>query len=437
MPINFEILTIFPELFDNFKSTGIISRAIKENIISINCTNLRDFAINQHGQIDDTPYGGGSGMILRIDAVAPAIDFAKRKFPNAKVILFSPRGKVLTQDMAKKMVNVTQLSNHTNLQVDENIDFILLCNRYEGVDERAIQSFVDLEINIGDYILMGAEIPAMAFIECISRLLPNVLGNSDSIKNESFEHYLLEYPQYTKPSEYNGMLVPEVLLSGNHKEIEKWREEESIEITKERRPDLYQKAVYSKKLQSKVENKNISLALIHYPVLGKQGETITSSITNIDLHDIARSCRTFDIKSLYIIHPTKILRTLSEKIYDHWDTGFGATYNPNRREALSLLKILPVLEDAILDIKTTTGRMPTIVTTSAHINPNTTSYEDFREIIANSDNPFLILFGTGWGLADEIMALAKYRLEPILGRGDYNHLSVRSAAAIILDRLLG
>ncbi|MDR2337591.1 MAG: tRNA (guanosine(37)-N1)-methyltransferase TrmD [Deltaproteobacteria bacterium] len=430
MPINFQILTIFPELFEPFKKFGLISRAINENKIKIETTQLRDFAINTHGQIDDTPYGGGSGMILRIEPAVTAIKYAKKKLPNAKIVLFSPRGKTFNQELVKKL-ELTQASK------EQNTDFIILCTRYEGVDERIIQHYVDLEISLGDYILMGGEVPAMAFMESICRLLPGVLGNPESIKNESFENYLLEYPQYTKPNVYEGLSVPTVLLSGNHQEIQNWQKEQALKITQERRPDLYQKAIHSKQLVPKVNNPNISLALIHYPVLGKNGEIITSSITNIDLHDVARSCKTFDVDALYIVHPTKILRRLSEKIFEHWNTGYGSTYNPNRKEALALLKILPTIEDVILDLRNRNGKTPIIVTTSARSGSDTISYENLREIIAETDHPFLILFGTGWGLANEVMELAKYRLDPILGCGRYNHLSVRSAAAIILDRLLG
>ena len=448
--VKFHILTIFPELFEPFKKYGLVSKALNEGLISIECTQLRDFAINTHGQIDDTPYGGGSGMVLRIETAAAAIRQAKAKLPGAKVVLFSPRGQVFTQEMARKMANMGHISgtNGCNSVPAESApsecatsDFILLCSRYEGVDERVIEQFVDIELNMGDYIVMGAEVPAMAFIESVSRLLPGVLGNPKSTETESFENYLLEYPQYTKPSEYEGLTVPAVLLSGNHKEIQKWQEAQSAEITQQRRPDLWQKAQFHqkhcKKLQPEVTNPRISLALVHYPVLGKRGEIITTSITNIDLHDIARTCKTYDVESLYIVHPTKILRRLSEKIFEHWDSGFGATYNPNRREALALLKIVPTLEDVILDLQTRLGKKPTIVTTSAKSDNDTISYENLRAVISKTDTPYLVLFGTGWGLADDVMEMAKYRLEPILGRGNYNHLSVRSAAAIILDRLLG
>ena len=426
--VHFQVLTIFPELFETFKSVGLLSRGIEQGAIDITTSHLRDFAINTHGQIDDTPYGGGSGMVLRPEPADAAIKKAKELDPSAKVVLFTPRGQVFTQNLARKLANQAQ---------ENNSGFILLCCRYEGVDERIAKHYVDLEINIGDYIMMGGEAPAMSFIESVGRLVPGVLGNPESQTEESFENILLEYPQYTKPSEYQGMKVPDVLLSGHHAQIEKWRHEQALEDTKTRRPDLYQKSLTARSLKPRVANPNIALALIHYPVLDKQGAVITSSITNIDLHDIARSCRTYNIESLYIVHPTKILRRLSEKICEHWDTGYGSTYNPNRKEALSLLRIVPELNDAIMDLKERFGRNPVIVTTSARAAANTTTYDDFRIRLSNSEDPHLLLFGTGWGLTDEVMNLAQYRLEPINGRGNYNHLSVRSAAAIILDRLLG
>ncbi|MCC6932402.1 MAG: tRNA (guanosine(37)-N1)-methyltransferase TrmD [Deltaproteobacteria bacterium] len=425
---NYQFITIFPELIEQFIKAGLISRARSSGLIDISCINLRDFAINTHGQVDDSPYGGGSGMVLRVEPAFAAIDNARQKSPQAKVLSFTPRGQVFNQGMAHRLL---QEAN------ENNAGFILLCNRYEGVDERVVQQRVDYEINMGDYIMMGGETPALAFLEATSRLIPGVLGNADSIAEESFENNLLEYPQYTKPAEFQGLKVPEVLLSGNHAEIKKWREDKSLADTLEKRPDLAAKADYLRSKTPRIDTTKISLALIHYPVLDKQGDIITSSVTNIDLHDIARSCRTYDIDKLYIVHPTKILRRLSEKICDHWEFGYGLKYNPNRSEALSLIKVCPELQDVLLDIKERHGRLPKIVTTSARSTSDTISYVDFRGILATTTVPHLILFGTGWGLADEVMSLSDYRLDPIYGCSHYNHLSVRSAAAIILDRLLG
>lgn len=426
--LRYQVLTIFPELITQFCSFGLLQKAAASGLIDISAINLRDFAINTHGQVDDTPYGGGSGMVLRPEPAFAAISKAKESDPRAKVILFTPRGRVFDQSMAKRLVADAQNSN---------AGFILLCTRYEGVDERITEQCVDYEINMGDYIMMGGETPAMAFLEATGRLLPNVLGNPESIAEESFENSLLEYPQFTKPGEFQGLKVPDVLLSGNHAEITKWRKERARQDTVARRPDLAATANYLESKTPRIDTSKISLALIHSPVLDKQGDIITSSITNIDLHDIARTSRTFNLDALYIVHPTKILRRLAEKICEHWDSGFGAKYNPNRSEALALIRLFPALNDVLMDIKERHGKMPKIITTSARPAPDTISYQELRHILAQNTGPYLLLFGTGWGLADEIIALSDYRLDPIYGCANYNHLSVRSAAAIILDRLVG
>lgn len=407
------ILSLFPELFENFLQTGLLGRAIQSGTISVSCEQLRTFAVNTHGQVDDTPYGGGSGMVLRADTAIPALEAAKAKHPGARTICFSPRGKPFTQTDAHRLAAEKEL--------------ILLCNRYEGVDERVLEHCVDEEISIGDFITQGGEVPAMAFIEAISRLRPDVLGNPESLQKESFEQGLLEYPQYTKPQCFREWEVPEVLRSGNHAAIAEWQKQQAILTTAKRRPDLITPQMAS----------SLSLALVHHPVLNKEGRVITSSITNLDVHDIARSSRTYGCDSFYIAHPTKALRRLAEKICEHWNTGYGSTYNPNRKDALSVIRIKADFGDVTLDLEERFQKRPLIVTTSAKSAPNTFSYQDFRAELAVVDRPVLLVFGTGWGLADEIMELADYRLAPIYGPTDYNHLSVRAAVAIILDRIFG
>ncbi len=418
--MRFQLLTIFPDFFDRFRSLGLVGRACDEGKVAIEATQLRDYAINTHGQIDDTPYGGGSGMVLRIETAAAAIKAAKEKDPHARVILFTPRGKRLDQKLVRHFVEDAQ---------ERNGGFVLLCCRYEGVDERIAAHWVDDEISVGDYIIQGGESAAAVFVEAVTRLLPGVLGNPDSTVEESFESPLLEYPQYTKPNEYEGFKVPDVLLSGNHAQIAKWRKERAREDTAVRRPDLI-----GRDAMPKCE---ISVALVHYPVHNKNGEVVASSITNLDLHDIARSACTYGIQKYYVIHPTKTLRKLSEKICDHWETGYGATYNANRGEALSAISILPDLDDAITDIEVRTGKLPRIITTSAKDDPPGLDFDRMREVIYASEQPVLILFGTGWGLTDEVLDRADLHLKPIKGFTSYNHLSVRAAAAIIFDRLFG
>ena len=218
--MKFDILTLFPEMFENLKQS-IIGRAIEKNIININLINIRDFSKDKHKKVDDTPYGGGAGMVMKPDVVYSAYNSIKDK--NAKVIYMSPQGKTLNQ---KK---VEELSKEEHL--------VILCGHYEGIDQRVLDKIVDEEISIGDYVLTGGELPAMVLIDSVSRYVEGVL-KEDSIKEESFSNGLLEYPQYTRPEVFEGEKVPEILLSGHHKNINKWRKEKSLEITKKKRPEL-------------------------------------------------------------------------------------------------------------------------------------------------------------------------------------------------------
>ena len=218
--MKFDVLTLFPEMFKSLDES-IIGRAVEKGLIEINLINIRDFSKNKHKKVDDTPYGGGAGMVLMPDVVYDA--YSSVKDENAKVIYLSPQGKVLNQNKVK------ELSKENHL--------ILLCGHYEGIDQRVLDEIVDEEISIGDYVLTGGELPAMVLIDSVSRYVEGVLSE-DSTKEESFSNNLLEYPQYTRPEEFRGKRVPEVLLSGHHENIKKWREQKSLEITKQKRPDL-------------------------------------------------------------------------------------------------------------------------------------------------------------------------------------------------------
>ena len=218
--MKFDVLTLFPESFEPIKQS-ILGRALEKNLISLNLINIRDFSKDKHKKVDDTPYGGGAGMVIRPDVVYDA--YKSIKDENAKVIYMSPQGNVLNQ---KK---VESLSKEKHL--------ILLCGHYEGIDQRVIDEIVDEEISIGDYVLTGGEIPAMVLIDSVSRYVEGVL-TKESIKEESFSNNLLEYPQYTRPETFLDKKVPEVLLSGQHENIRKWREEQALKNTYQKRPDL-------------------------------------------------------------------------------------------------------------------------------------------------------------------------------------------------------
>ncbi len=218
--MKFDVLTLFPEMFDCLNQS-IIGRATEKELIDIKLVNIRDFSNNKHKKVDDTPYGGGSGMVMMPDVVYRA--FQSVESEKAKVIYMSPQGKTLDQKKVEDLAKQEHL--------------IILCGHYEGIDQRVLDKIVDEEISIGDYVLTGGEIPAMVLIDSVSRYVKGVL-NEESVKEESFSNGLLEYPQYTRPEVFEGEKVPNILLSGNHQNIEKWRKEKSFETTKKKRPDL-------------------------------------------------------------------------------------------------------------------------------------------------------------------------------------------------------
>ena len=222
--MKFEIITLFPEMFSAIKEEGVIARAIKKSIISISEWQLRDFSANKYKNIDDKPYGGGGGMVMQVKPIRECIAKIKEHTPETKVIYLSPQGQQLNQSLVEKLASFNSLT--------------LLCGRYEGVDERIIENDIDYEVSIGDYVISGGELAAMVLIDSVSRRLPNVLGNQDSLK-DSFTDNLLDYPHYTRPEIVDGQSVPGVLLSGNQANIDAWRNEQSKEKTKQKRPDLF------------------------------------------------------------------------------------------------------------------------------------------------------------------------------------------------------
>ena len=225
--LRFDIVSIFPGMFESPFGGSIIKRACEEGLLDIRVHDLRDFTLNKHRKVDDTPFGGGVGMVMNVEPIARALEEIKKEVPQARTILLSPGGKPFNQEKA------WQLSNLENM--------ILICGRYEGIDERVRLHFADEEISIGDYVLTGGEIPAMVLIEAVSRLVPGVLGDSESIVEESFSGDLLEYPQYTRPQDYKGLKVPEILVSGDPKKIRDWQQAEALKKTARVRPDLLEK----------------------------------------------------------------------------------------------------------------------------------------------------------------------------------------------------
>lgn len=230
--IRFDILTVFPEMFASPFQFSLLKKAQERGLIEIGLHNIRDHAFDKHRMTDDTPYGGGCGMVMKVDPIDRTLDAVKRAKEGSLVVLLTPQGERFRQSMAAELATCSQI--------------ILICGHYEGVDERVRQYLVDREISIGDYVLTGGELSAMVVVDAVSRLIPGVLGNSESAASESFSMGLLEYPQYTRPLEYKDWKVPDVLVSGHHREIDLWRKRESLRRTLTRRPDLLKDASLSK-----------------------------------------------------------------------------------------------------------------------------------------------------------------------------------------------
>lgn len=220
------VITLFPEMFDGPFSHSIIKRAVDEGILAIELVNPREFAFNKHQSVDDSPFGGGAGMVLRPEPVIRAVDYINQKSPanNHRVVLLSPAGRKFDQSIARELSSYEQLT--------------FICGHYEGIDDRVREAVVDEALSIGDYVLTGGELPAMVVIDAVARLVGGVLGDAASSLDESFSAPMLEYPQYTRPREYRGMAAPDILTNGNHAEISRWRTQKALEVTQRHRPDL-------------------------------------------------------------------------------------------------------------------------------------------------------------------------------------------------------
>ena len=421
MKIN--ILTIFPQFFESPLSCGLVSKAVEKGIIDFNLLDLRDFTFNRQRNVDDRPYGGGPGMVMGLDAPVGAFRHLKG---GGRRIMLSPKGRRLDQNFARELAQEEELT--------------LLCGRYEGIDARLDEIYPVEEVSIGDFVLNGGETGALCLIESVGRLLPGYMGHEGSADEESFSSGLLEYPHYTRPEEYENRAVPDVLRSGDHARIAAWRREQALCETLAHRPDLLGEAPLGDGdvnfLRSRSRHrpgKNLFLALVHYPIVNKGKKVVTTSLTNLDVHDIARVSRTYGLGGYFICTPIEDQQALAGQLLEYWLTGGGSGANPDRGEALNLVRVVGLLENAIAEIEERTGKRPRVVATSARAGDMPGS--QVRAWL--DDQPVLLVMGTGYGLASEVIERADGLLRGIRFLDSYNHLSVRSATSILVDRLLG
>ncbi len=422
--MHFTVLTIFPEFFDSFLSCGLMAKAVEAGVVSVDRVNPRDFATDRHHTVDDRPYGGGPGMVMGLPTLVSALRSLER--PGRRLML-SPAGRPLTQRFAAELAGEEALT--------------LLCGRYEGIDARLFDLFDITPVSVGDFVLSGGESAAACLMEAVSRLAPGFMGKEASAEEESFSAGLLEYPHYTRPEVFEGLAVPPELLSGNHAAIAAWRRERSLETTLARRPDLFDAATITREEAARLRRlpraragRNMHLGLVHGPVVLKDGKVGTVSLTNLDVHDIARVSRTYGLGGFEVVSPLRDQLALAARIVGHWREGPGLAANPDRTEALSLVRLHEGLDAALDAVAADHGRRPALVATSAK-GPATLSFAAARELIGS--RPTLVVLGTGHGLADAVLERADGILPPLRPFSDYNHLSVRAAAGILTDRLLG
>ena len=429
------IVTLFPEFFDSPLKAGLLGRAQETDTLKITLHNPRDNAHDRHKTVDDRPYGGGPGMVMLLEPLARTLRELGHDGPEKgrkkRLLLMSPKGRPLTQGFARELAE----------DMASGAPVTIVCGRYEGFDARLDEIFSVEHVSLGDFVLNGGETAALAVIESAARLLPGFMGHENSGDEESFSASLLEYPHYTRPEIFEEHAVPEILRSGDHGKIAAWRRKESLLATAERRPDLFDNALISedeadfiRTVPREDTSRNLFCALVHYPVLDKAKKSVAVSLTNLDIHDIARCSCTYGLGGYYVTTPLEDQRNLLQSLLGHWQEGAGAKTNADRAEAFSLVKPAASVEEAVNDITERTGRRPLLIGTSASGSGNVT-FSGVREKLRNV--PVLLVFGTGQGLSPYLCDTFDFMLPPLRRFGSYNHLSVRSAVAIMLDRILG
>jgi tRNA (guanine37-N1)-methyltransferase len=427
--LHIALISIFPEFFSGPLSSGLMRRAREAGILSFSLHNPRQWAHDRHRTVDGRPYGGGPGMVMLPGPLAGALaylGFGRDQAPG-RLLLLSPAGRPITQALARSLAAESFLT--------------LICGRYEGVDARLAELFPLEAVSVGDFVLHGGEAAALCLVEAVARLLPGFMGDEQSGEEESFSRGLLEYPHYTRPEEFQGLSVPEILRSGDHGRIAAWRRRASLETTRRLRPDLLTTAPLEEEDRDLLRSlprlgRNLYCGLVHYPVLDQEKNSVAVSLTNLDIHDIARISCTYGLGGYFVLTPLEDQRRLLEELVRHWTQGRGKKRNPHRARALSLVRWFAGIAETVAHLEAVTGRSPLVVgTTAADEDPPVLTHRRLAEILA--ERPVLLLFGTGHGLAPEARDLCHAFAPSLRRHGPYNHLPVRAATAVTLDRILG
>ncbi len=439
------IITVFPEVHETFLKLSIIGRAIEKGLVSFNLVRMADFCQPKE-RIDEPTVGPGTGMIIKPEVIERAITHCEQQWGQGHKIFFSPQGVKLTQPVFRQLAKEffrqqSQQSIETNIEPERSTKhIILICPRYEGIDERVEAHYADMVVSIGDYVLMGGDVPAHVFLEGLLRLMPGIVGKWESVEHESFTGSFLDYPEYGLPVEWMGMKIPDIVQSGNHAAIDEWRTQQACEKTKLKRFDWFATSNPDKKSMQRMAAciPPHYVALMHTQIKLKDGSIGNTSITSIDLHDTARSCATYGVKNFFMVSPLADQQAIIATLLDFWHSDIGKQYNSSRFHAVNKVKPMYTFDDVIVDITQQEGKVPVIVATSAkeHAHIQKIDYTQ-QGVVWQHNRPVLFLFGTGQGLADSLVDRCDFLLAPIRGLTEFNHLSVRSAMAVILDRWLG
>jgi tRNA (guanine37-N1)-methyltransferase len=428
--MNVSVLTLFPELYKAFLQQSLLKKSQEKEIVSFSMYNLLDYA--EPGKRIDTPtVGHRSGMVLRTDYTELAVDACEKAYGKAFKIFLSPQGKKLNQRTVKDLWN----------RIKDEKNILLFAGRYEGFDQRIEDHYADEIVSVGDFITMGGDIPAMLLIEALLRYMPGVVGKEDSVEYDSFSHAFVDYPEYGKPVEWKGLQIPEILLSGNHGAVDLWREEKAAEKTVLNHFEWLRSSQLTQDEKQKARKyiPNHYVALMHNDIKLKDNRVGATSVTSLDIHDIARSSRTYGFAGYFVVTALSDQRKIMSSILDFWsEHSPGSAYNKNRHDAMRHVSIQSDLDVVIQEIEKKEGKMPIIIGTSARhqdIKNKITFYDQAK--VWQQDRPVLILLGTGFGMSDQLLERCDYMMVPVEGFSNFNHLSVRSAAAIIFDRWLG
>ncbi|MBY0109916.1 MAG: tRNA (guanosine(37)-N1)-methyltransferase TrmD [Candidatus Babeliaceae bacterium] len=430
------VVTLFPELYKPFFSTSLVKRAQDAHIIDTHVYNLFSYAEPKQ-RIDGPTFGHGAGMVIKPEIIEKAVTDIQGQHGSAFKIFFSPRGKKLDQKLLGNL--------YKRMLEQEKDHLMLLPARYEGMDARIETEYADEIISIGDFVLMGGDVPAMVFIEGLLRFIPAIVGKSESVEQDSFSGPFVDYPEYTTPVMWKGHEVPELLRSGNHKAIADWRHQEVARESVLHHFEWVRGYPHVTPEQEHLIQKNIPahyVVLMHSDVLVSQDKVNTkvgtTSVTSLDIHDIARSCTTYGIKNYFIVTPLIDQQVIVKTLLGFWQEGPGISYNNYRHEALSNVILETNLDNVIAQITQREGKVPVLIATAAKKGTHQRLINFFdQERVWSCERPVLIVLGTGRGLTPELIERCDYRLVPIEGFSSFNHLSVRSAAAVLFDRWLG